>query len=139
MFCYGSWECRSRVLSRYPSFNNLVPGIVCMTVFSPDIEFHFVSGSPASDGGRQIRKVGEGIGGRRRNRGRRWNRRQNSGRRNRREVYWCNSPSQAHGISDTMWQMYRPLAYRYCYMRLNIYSVIVSLPSALCSLPCPAP
>jgi len=40
----------------------------------PDIEFHFVSGSPASDGGRQIRK--------------------------------------AHGISDTMWQMYRPLAYR---------------------------
>lgn len=23
----------------------------------PDIEFHFVSGSPASDGGRQIRKV----------------------------------------------------------------------------------
>ena len=39
-----------------------------------DIEFHFVSGSPASDGGRQIRK--------------------------------------AHGISDTMWQMYRPLAYR---------------------------
>ena len=24
----------------------------------PDIEFHFVSGSPASDGGRQIRKVG---------------------------------------------------------------------------------
>ena len=41
-----------------------------------DIEFHFVSGSPASDGGRQIRK--------------------------------------AHGISDTMWQMYRPLAYRCC-------------------------
>jgi choline dehydrogenase-like flavoprotein len=40
----------------------------------PDIEFHFVSGSPASDGGRQIRK--------------------------------------AHGISDTMWQMYRPLAYK---------------------------
>jgi len=40
----------------------------------PDIEFHFVSGSPASDGGRQIRK--------------------------------------AHGISDAMWQMYRPLAYR---------------------------
>jgi len=40
----------------------------------PDIEFHFVSGSPASDGGRQIRK--------------------------------------AHGISDGMWQMYRPLAYR---------------------------
>jgi len=40
----------------------------------PDIEFHFVSGSPASDGGRQIRK--------------------------------------AHGISDSMWQMYRPLAYR---------------------------
>jgi len=40
----------------------------------PDIEFHFVSGSPASDGGRQIRK--------------------------------------AHGISDTLWQMYRPLAYR---------------------------
>ena len=24
----------------------------------PDIEFHFVSGSPGSDGGRQIRKVG---------------------------------------------------------------------------------
>ena len=23
----------------------------------PDIEFHFVSGSPGSDGGRQIRKV----------------------------------------------------------------------------------
>lgn len=23
----------------------------------PDIEFHFISGSPASDGGRQIRKV----------------------------------------------------------------------------------
>jgi len=40
----------------------------------PDIEFHFVSGSPGSDGGRQIRK--------------------------------------AHGISDTMWQMYRPLAYK---------------------------
>jgi len=40
----------------------------------PDIEFHFVSGTPGSDGGRQIRK--------------------------------------AHGISDTMWQMYRPLAYK---------------------------
>ena len=25
----------------------------------PDIEFHFVSGSPGSDGGRQIRKVRE--------------------------------------------------------------------------------
>ena len=23
----------------------------------PDIEFHFVSGSPASDGGRQLRKI----------------------------------------------------------------------------------
>ena len=40
----------------------------------PDIEFHFISGSPGSDGGRQIRKV--------------------------------------HGISDTMWQMYRPLGYK---------------------------
>ena len=29
-----------------------------LPVFCPDIEFHFVSGSPASDGGRQIRKVG---------------------------------------------------------------------------------
>jgi len=40
----------------------------------PDIEFHFVSGTPGSDGGRQIRK--------------------------------------AHGISDTMWQMFRPMAYK---------------------------
>ena len=40
----------------------------------PDIEFHIVSGSAASDGGRQIRKV--------------------------------------HGISDKMWQMFQPLAYR---------------------------
>jgi len=40
----------------------------------PDIEFHFVGGSPASDGGRQIRK--------------------------------------AHGLGDTLWQMYRPLAFQ---------------------------
>ncbi len=40
----------------------------------PDIEFHFVSGTPGSDGGRQIRKV--------------------------------------MGISDTLWQVFRPLAYR---------------------------
>jgi len=40
----------------------------------PDIEFHFISGSLGSDGGRQIRK--------------------------------------AHGISDSMWQMFRPLAYK---------------------------
>jgi len=38
----------------------------------PDIEFHFVGGCPASDGGRQIRK--------------------------------------AHGLGDTLWQMYHPLA-----------------------------
>eukprot|EP00096_Caligus_rogercresseyi_P014940 TRINITY_DN7397_c0_g1_i1.p1 TRINITY_DN7397_c0_g1~~TRINITY_DN7397_c0_g1_i1.p1 ORF type:complete len:653 (-),score=111.34 TRINITY_DN7397_c0_g1_i1:380-2338(-) len=41
---------------------------------SPDIEFHFASGSVASDGGRQIRKV--------------------------------------HGITDRVWEMYRPLAYK---------------------------
>lgn len=40
----------------------------------PDIEIHFVSGSPGSDGGRQIRKV--------------------------------------HGISDELWEVYRPLAYK---------------------------
>jgi len=40
----------------------------------PDIEFHFVSGSPASDAGRQVRK--------------------------------------AHGISDSMWEMYKPLSYK---------------------------
>ena len=40
----------------------------------PDIEFHFVAGSPASDGGRQVRK--------------------------------------AHRISDAMWQMYKPLAWK---------------------------
>jgi len=40
----------------------------------PDIQFHFVSASPASDGGRQIRK--------------------------------------AHGISDTMWEMFKPLIYK---------------------------
>ncbi|XP_023338867.1 glucose dehydrogenase [FAD, quinone], partial [Eurytemora carolleeae] len=40
----------------------------------PDIEFHFVSGSPASDGGRQIRK--------------------------------------AHGISDKMWEMFKPLIHK---------------------------
>jgi len=40
----------------------------------PDIEFHFVSGSPASDGGRQLRKT--------------------------------------FSISDKMWQMFRPLAYK---------------------------
>ena len=27
----------------------------------PDIEFHFVSGSPGSDGGRQIRKVSPSL------------------------------------------------------------------------------
>uniref|UniRef100_A0A0K2SZL3 Glucose-methanol-choline oxidoreductase N-terminal domain-containing protein n=1 Tax=Lepeophtheirus salmonis TaxID=72036 RepID=A0A0K2SZL3_LEPSM len=40
----------------------------------PDIEFHFASGSVASDGGRQIRKV--------------------------------------HGLSDSVWKMFRPLAYK---------------------------
>ncbi|XP_023345601.1 glucose dehydrogenase [FAD, quinone] [Eurytemora carolleeae] len=40
----------------------------------PDIEFHFASATPGSDGGRQVRK--------------------------------------SFGISDTMWQFYRPLAYR---------------------------
>jgi len=40
----------------------------------PDIEFHFTAGSPASDGGRQLRKT--------------------------------------FAISDRMWQMFRPLAYK---------------------------
>ena len=40
----------------------------------PDIEFHFVSGSVASDGGRQLRK--------------------------------------AHGLTDKVWQIYRPLAFK---------------------------
>ena len=100
-----------------------------LPVFCPDIEFHFVSGSPASDGGRQIRKVGgrrtDRNKDRRRSRGERgeWETGVGEGKggigkgvRNmsRREEGKEDGILQAHGISDTMWQMYRPLAYRYC-------------------------
>ncbi len=52
----------------------------------PDIEFHFVSGSIASDGGRQVRKV--------------------------------------QGMSDRLWQVYRPLAFKDAWLVVFYYKVL---------------